>query len=76
MKVKSLILLSVFLLYPVSVFAQWGVKGGVDFSTIFSSATLSSEKYQTGFNIGAISEPYMILNYQKNVFSTGFIVCY
>lgn len=54
MKTKTLILLSAFLLYPFSVFAQWGVKGGVDFSTIFYSPSVSLKKYETGFNIGAI----------------------
>jgi hypothetical protein len=50
MKIKSLIQLSLFLLCSFSTFAQWGVKGGID----FSSVTLSSGKYQAGFNIGAI----------------------
>jgi hypothetical protein len=50
MKFQSLILLNIFSLCSSSIFAQWGVKGGID----FSSVTLSSGKYQTGFNIGAI----------------------
>ncbi|MDR1524046.1 MAG: PorT family protein [Tannerella sp.] len=70
MKVKILILLSVFLLYPVSVFAQWGVKGGVDFSTFFYSPSVSLGKYQTGFNIGAI---YDIKLSKKMYFQPGLL---
>jgi hypothetical protein len=70
MKVKTLILLSAFLLYSFPVFAQWGVKGGVDFSTTFSSASVSSGKYQTGFNIGAI---YDIKVSKKMYFQPGLL---
>lgn len=67
---KSLILSGVFLLYPVSVFAQWGLKGGVDFSTIFYSRSSSTEKYQPGFNIGAI---YDVKVSRKMYFQPGLL---
>lgn len=69
---KTKITLTLFtMLFPLMSFAQWGVKGGVDFSSSYSTYSYSSDaKYQPGFNIGAI---YDVKLSNKMYFQPGLL---
>ncbi len=70
MKIKSFILLNIFLLCSLPTFAQWAVKAGVDFSSVAYTYSRSTGKYQTGFNIGAI---YDLKISKKMYFQPGLL---